>query len=99
MTHIRIVKDLPPPKEVNWTRPGPDANPPGRKPTYPFADMEVGDCMLIPRDMGHTSEGNCRRTKTVRASASAWRKRSGNTDWRFLVRLVDKDTVGCWRVA
>lgn len=61
----------------------------GRRPKYPFANMEVGDCFYVPaRDI--------RSANVLASSARQWAHRNGK-DWKFATRVVG-DMVGIWRV-
>lgn len=71
---------------------------PGRKPIYPFAELEVGQHFDAPRDMGRTERGD-RRQGTIIDSARGWRKYNGKPDHRFTIRLIDEHTVRCTRIA
>lgn len=64
---------------------------------YPFDDMAVGDHFDRPRDRGAVN-GSDRRQKSIMAAAKAWRKRRGS-DAQFTTRLIDDNTVRCWRTA
>lgn len=64
---------------------------------YPFDDMAVGDHFDRPRDRGMVN-GSDRRQKSIMAAAKAWRKRRGS-DAQFTTRLIDDNTVRCWRTA
>lgn len=64
---------------------------------YPFDDMAVGDHFDRPRDRGMVN-GSDRRQKSIMAAAKAWRKRRGS-DAQFTTRLIDDNTVRCWRVS
>lgn len=65
---------------------------------YPFDDMAVGDHFDRPRDRGVTENNSDRRQKSIMAAAKAWRKRRGS-DAQFTTRLIDDNTVRCWRVS
>ncbi len=65
---------------------------------YPFAGMEVGDSFSAPRDMGQTKNGQDKRQNTIGSCARGYTKRRNPTA-KFTVRVVDENTVRCWRVA
>lgn len=64
---------------------------------YPFDDMAVGDHFDRPRDRGMVN-GSDRRQKSIMAAAKSWRKRRGS-DAQFTTRLIDDNTVRCWRTS
>jgi hypothetical protein len=65
---------------------------------YPFAQMEVGDAFDAPRDIGRQKSGNDRRQGIVSACARGYAKKHNPTA-KFVTRLIDENTVRCWRVA
>lgn len=69
----------------------------GMPAVYPFSEMEVGDSFDAPRDMGTRGAGDVRQN-TVSSCARVFAKRH-NPAAKFTVRLVDDNTVRCWRVA
>lgn len=65
---------------------------------YPFDTMSVGDHFDSPRNRGMTENNSDRRQKSIMAAAKAWRKRRGSGA-QFTTRLIDDNTVRCWRTA
>ena len=75
----------------------------GRKPKYPFDQLEVGDAFDVPADASELS-GDSRHPVHSRVSASAskrnQRSRAAKRKDRFVVRyLRDESVVRCWRIA
>jgi len=70
----------------------------GRKGVYPFYEMMVGDSFAAPRDMGDTVGGQDKRQNTIASCARLYCKKY-NLTAKFTVRLVDDNTVRCWRTA
>lgn len=68
----------------------------GRPAEYPFAAMQPGDCFLAPRDRGVDSKHCDNRANIIRACAASFNRRTGN-EWRWIVRVYDKDWIACWR--
>lgn len=69
----------------------------GRTPKYPFAKMKKGDGFDAPRDLGKHKGGD-RRQRNVSCAASCYVK-NHNPNAKFTVRLLNKDTVRCVRIA
>lgn len=67
--------------------------------SYPFADLVAGSNkpFLAPRDMGKNGEGRDSRQTSIGAAANAWAKRHA-PGAKFIVRIIDDNTVGCWRI-
>lgn len=65
--------------------------------TYPFAQMEVGDSFAAPRDLGLYGKID-KRQNIIGASARGYARRH-NPSAQFTVRLIDENTVRCWRIA
>lgn len=84
-----IVKGIPVPPRKGGT---------GAPPIYPFAQMEVGDSFDAPRDMGKRACGTCNRQGSVSNSGISYAKRNNPTA-KFSVRIIDENTVRCWRLA
>jgi hypothetical protein len=61
----------------------------GRRPKYPFARMQVGDCFYVPLK-------EVKSANVLASSARQWAKRN-NSDRKFVTRVVG-DIVGIWRV-
>lgn len=61
----------------------------GRRPKYPFAQMNVGECFYVP-----TTE--VKSPYVLSASARQWARRNGRP-WKFVARQVG-DMIGIWRV-
>lgn len=61
---------------------------------YPFDHMEVGDSFLYPAQEGDELTKLATR---VRAAVGNYRKREGNAEKKFTVRIVDYG-VRCWRI-
>lgn len=70
----------------------------GRKSKYPFAQMEVGDGFDTPRDLGSYANKSDRRRSSVLNCAKSFAMHHNPTA-KFTVRLLDKDTVRCVRIA
>jgi hypothetical protein len=70
----------------------------GRPNLYPFHQMEVGDAFDAPRDLGKQRGGTDRRQNNINNCTVNFRK-NHNPDARFTTRLIDENTVRCWRVA
>lgn len=70
----------------------------GRPSEYPFAQMEVGDSFDAPRDMGNNASGTDKRQNAIGNSARGYAKRHNPTA-KFTARLIDENTVRCWRIA
>ena len=66
-------------------------------PLYPFADMKVGEHFDAPRDMGTGKNGSDRRQNSIGTSARGYKKRSGSSA-KFTIRVIDENTVRCWRI-
>lgn len=63
---------------------------------YPFGKMQVGDSFDVPRDRGYAKDGKDRRAISVKSAACHHSRKYGG---KFTVRLVDENTIRCWRVA
>lgn len=87
-TMFEVVKGVPVPKNTGR----------GREAIYPFASMSVGDCFFAPRDKGMRSDGKDKRQNIINACSRSYVKKH-NPSAKFTVRIVDDETVGCWRVA
>ena len=70
----------------------------GRKAIYPFDTMSVGDSFAVPRDKGVTKAGGDVRQSTVSSCARLY-ARKHNPSAKFTVRVVDENTLRCWRIA
>lgn len=90
---FEIIKGRPLPPTI---RPAPDGTQFGPGRLYPFPQMEVGDCFEAPRDMGHTSNYRCARRVSVSSACSHYARLHGG---KFIARIIDRDTVCCWRIA
>ena len=86
---ITVIKNAPLPS--NTAQRGPAS-------IYPFSKMDIGDAFDAPRDRGKTAKGSDKRQNAVSCCARAW-ARSHNTSAKFTVRVIDENTVRCWRVA
>ena len=64
---------------------------------YNFGGMEVGDSFTAPRDMGSRGRADSRRA-SISSAAIQYAKRS-NPAAKFTTRIIDDDTVRCWRIA
>lgn len=69
-----------------------------RRAIYPLHEMEVGQAFDAPRDMGLTSSNTDRRAHAVSCAIYMFRRRR-NPSAHFTTRLIDDQTVRCWRVA
>lgn len=67
-------------------------------PVYHFAEMEVGDSFDAPRDMGAAGNGADKRQRAIGASAASFSRYHHNGERKCSVRLIDENTVRCWRV-
>ena len=60
----------------------------GRKPKYPFGEMEVGDSFIV--------EGRCwSETSSFRTAAFYFGTRH---NIKFSVRKINENSVRCWRI-
>lgn len=92
-SYFTIIKNAPPVPEKIRSR--------GRPSLYPFAQMAVGDAFDAPRDLGRilNSRGEMtsdKRQTSVSSSACSYARKHGG---KFTVRLIDENTVRCWRIA
>ena len=94
---IRIVTDLPLPTD-GLRHCAPTTAKRGRKQLYPFDQLEVGHAILAPRDMGRSLNNDDRRIKAIRSAALTWAK-NHDPSRRFMTRVIDANTVACWRIA
>ncbi len=58
---------------------------PGRPPHYPFDELDVGDAIVCPCDMGLTKDGRSARRNTMAASASRWMRKPENTGRKITI--------------
>lgn len=87
MENIRfdIVKNLPIPAKRK-------GNPHGRSSLYPFAEMEVGDCLKF--EATGTKDMNYRRI--YNSARSHTRRKDCEYDFRFA--QIDDRHFGCWKI-
>ncbi len=64
---------------------------------YPFDTMKVGDHFEAPRDMGRTRRGQDARQGSIGVCSRAYAKKH-NPEAKFTVRVIDENTVRCWRI-
>lgn len=71
----------------------------GGKALYPFSQMVPGGPPFdAPRDMGKAShKGGDRRLSSITSCARSWAITHCPTA-KFTTRLIDENTVRCWRV-
>lgn len=87
--------------EIEKGVPLPDrrAGGPKGKSKYPWASMQVGDSFTAA-SRGPTKTGMQNKTQnSLSASARHWALNSGNRTFRVSTRIIDENTVRCWRVA
>ena len=65
---------------------------------YPFATMEVGDAFDAPRDKGRCPNGADRAQANLASAAASWALYRKN-GYKFTVRIIDENTIRCWRIA
>lgn len=80
---FKIYTDIPLPTNVRSAR--------ERK--YPFADMEVGDCMVIPK-----GDAPVKGISSVRAAVYGYRRTKDKSS-RFVARTMDNGDIGIWKLA
>lgn len=90
-----IIDNPPPPSERKQPRPERQGQ---TRSLYPFARMQVGQAFDAPRDCGITRRGECKRQRYVCHCARSYALRH-NPAARFVTRMVDAQTLRCWRVA
>ena len=66
--------------------------------TTVFAAMEVGDSFAVPRAGKRGNGVGCKVQNVVSVAARKYVKKQ-NPAAKFTVRIVDENTVRCWRIA
>lgn len=65
---------------------------------YPFAKLEVGDAFDAPRDMKSCSTKRDTRQVSI-LNAARYYSKHYNPEAKFTTRIIDENTVRCWRIA
>jgi hypothetical protein len=66
--------------------------------TFPFYEMEIGDCFDVPENTNHKDGEGRDRTQACIISASAQWKLRNDPDAQFTTRRLE-GFVRCWRIA
>lgn len=81
-----IIKGAPVPRKGN------------KKAVYPFSEMEIGDAFDAPRK-GPSVQGSWDKTQNIISSCARGYAKRHNPTAKFTVRILDENTVRCWRIA
>lgn len=84
---------------IEQGRPVPAPRSRGKKPTYPFGKMAIGESFSVPLLGELHKGGNDLALERVTSAAAVWKRRNGG-GFDFTTRIDRVEgVVRCWRVA